>query len=140
MSDTSQGEGWWQASDAKWYPPESHPDYRPPPPAAAPPPPSAPAPQSFTPLAEFKAMVEGKNATVKIWPDRIEYSKPRSAISRRSDDEMIPMRNVSAVTSKKAGIGRTLVSVITSGHTIEFRVLNDQATAMKSIIQGQMLA
>lgn len=22
MSDTSQGEGWWQASDGKWYPPQ----------------------------------------------------------------------------------------------------------------------
>ncbi len=25
MSDHSQGPGWWQASDAKWYPPETHP-------------------------------------------------------------------------------------------------------------------
>jgi hypothetical protein len=25
MSDTSQGPGWWQASDGKWYPPESFP-------------------------------------------------------------------------------------------------------------------
>ena len=25
------GDGWWQASDGNWYPPESHPDYRPPP-------------------------------------------------------------------------------------------------------------
>lgn len=25
MSDTSQGEGWWQASDGKWYPPEQSP-------------------------------------------------------------------------------------------------------------------
>ena len=25
MSDTSQGEGWWLASDGKWYPPESSP-------------------------------------------------------------------------------------------------------------------
>ncbi len=25
MSDTPQGEGWWVASDGKWYPPESHP-------------------------------------------------------------------------------------------------------------------
>ena len=24
--------GWWQASDGRWYPPESHPKYRPPPP------------------------------------------------------------------------------------------------------------
>ncbi len=26
MSDTSQGSGWWQASDGKWYGPELHPD------------------------------------------------------------------------------------------------------------------
>jgi hypothetical protein len=26
MSDASQGPGWWQASDAKWYAPEQHPD------------------------------------------------------------------------------------------------------------------
>jgi hypothetical protein len=32
MSDVSQGLGWWQASDLKWYPPERHPDYVPPPP------------------------------------------------------------------------------------------------------------
>ncbi len=27
MSNTSQGEGWWQASDLKWYPPHQVPDY-----------------------------------------------------------------------------------------------------------------
>ena len=27
MSDTSQGGGWWMASDGKWYAPESHPEY-----------------------------------------------------------------------------------------------------------------
>jgi hypothetical protein len=25
MSDFSQGPGWWQASDGKWYPPQAHP-------------------------------------------------------------------------------------------------------------------
>ncbi len=25
MSESSQGPGWWQASDLKWYPPEQHP-------------------------------------------------------------------------------------------------------------------
>ena len=56
MSDTGQGEGWWQASDGKWYPPEQHPDYQagatqsmgaaqPPPTTAMPPvPPAAPPP------------------------------------------------------------------------------------------------
>src|SRR5579872_763166 len=47
MSDTSQGPGWWQASDGKWYRREQHPNYMPPPPpppfttVAAPPYPGA---------------------------------------------------------------------------------------------------
>lgn len=28
MSDVSQGPGWWQAVDGKWYPPELHPSYQ----------------------------------------------------------------------------------------------------------------
>jgi hypothetical protein len=35
MSDQSQGPGWWQASDGKWYAPETHPNYVPPPPGAS---------------------------------------------------------------------------------------------------------
>ena len=27
MTDFSQGDGWWQASDGKWYPPETHPNF-----------------------------------------------------------------------------------------------------------------
>jgi hypothetical protein len=27
MSNVSQGDGWWEASDGKWYAPESHPEY-----------------------------------------------------------------------------------------------------------------
>jgi hypothetical protein len=27
MSEISQGDGWWEARDGKWYPPESHPEY-----------------------------------------------------------------------------------------------------------------
>lgn len=37
MSDESQGDGWWLASDGKWYPPESAPAPVPPPPPTAPP-------------------------------------------------------------------------------------------------------
>jgi hypothetical protein len=36
VSDTSQGPGWWQASDGKWYPPEQAPGYEPAAAAAAP--------------------------------------------------------------------------------------------------------
>ena len=41
MSDTSQGPGWWQASDGRWYPPQSHPGQ-----PTAPPAPSYGAPTS----------------------------------------------------------------------------------------------
>ena len=30
MSEVSQGPGWWQASDGRWYPPEQHPAAAPP--------------------------------------------------------------------------------------------------------------
>lgn len=36
MSDTPQGDGWWQASDGKFYPPEQHPGAAPPPPTPDP--------------------------------------------------------------------------------------------------------
>ncbi len=45
MSDTSQGPGWWQASDDKWYPPELHPSYRAPPPPSTAAVPTAQPPQ-----------------------------------------------------------------------------------------------
>jgi len=38
VSDWSQGPGWWQASDGRWYAPERHPDRR----APVPPPPGPP--------------------------------------------------------------------------------------------------
>jgi hypothetical protein len=53
VSDFSQGPGWWQASDGKWYPPQSAPTAAPPPPpppAYGPPP--APVPQWTPPPAK----------------------------------------------------------------------------------------
>jgi hypothetical protein len=50
MSDTPQGPGWWQASDTKWYPPESFPAPSPAPDLTAPPypqPGSAPYGQAY---------------------------------------------------------------------------------------------
>lgn len=38
MSDVSQGPGWWQASDGRWYPPQPAAPAPPPPPPPGPPP------------------------------------------------------------------------------------------------------
>jgi len=46
MSDGTQGEGWWQASDGQWYPPEQHPGAQAP---AAPQDPAAAMPAPFGP-------------------------------------------------------------------------------------------
>jgi hypothetical protein len=44
MTDRSQGPGWWQASDLKWYPPEQHPNY-----VAPPSPPTTPVTPTHSP-------------------------------------------------------------------------------------------
>lgn len=49
MSDTSQGDGWWIASDGKWYPPEATPGPVTPPPPTPTPPPTPPAPTPTVP-------------------------------------------------------------------------------------------
>ena len=66
MSDSSQGTGWWEASDGKWYPPESHPNYKPPPP----PPTLPPAAHQQLPPATPAQPSYAQSATVP-------HAKPR---------------------------------------------------------------
>ena len=61
MSDTSQGEGWWLASDGKWYPPSSAP-------APATPPPSAyPAAPGYAPAPAYAAAPVAPTSNEAIW-------------------------------------------------------------------------
>ncbi|HYO19314.1 MAG TPA: hypothetical protein VES02_11690 [Dermatophilaceae bacterium] len=64
MSDSSQGAGWWQASDGKWYPPTMQPGTAPPPVQQAPAPPPvqqapSPAPAPTEPVASQPPPVVG---------------------------------------------------------------------------------
>lgn len=99
MSDQSQGEGWWQASDSKWYPPESHPDARP-----APPPP-APLAAAAAP-APVELEVKGVNGTVLF--DGGFVTIRRKGMSARmtvgKGDKRIPLRSISAIQFKPAGM------------------------------------
>ena len=54
MSDVSQGDGWWEASDGKWYLPERHPDYTPPAQVVAPVVPTAQPAQTRSDAAHQK--------------------------------------------------------------------------------------
>ena len=104
------------------------------------------------PLLSFTSHVAGKNARVQVFPDRIEWSRAglsggkvtaavftlgASALAtgvRNRDTEMIPVRSVSSVTSKK-GMVNTTVSVITAGNTIDFKIGHSEADRLKSTLQ-----
>ena len=59
MSDAPMGEGWWMASDGKWYPPQptqepaAAPPPAPPEPPVSPAPPMTPPPPGFPPPAPY---------------------------------------------------------------------------------------
>lgn len=138
------GSWWWQATDQQWYREDQHPNYRPPAPPPPPPPapPAPPDPGSGGPLLEVKSHDEDRNATVTLYPDRIErvLDRKRLSVSRaKQDSEVIPMRAVSSVQAKKDGLTYTKVTVFASGNTIEFRLRHDDAQRFKNAITAEVL-
>jgi hypothetical protein len=77
VSDAPQGEGWWQASDGRWYPPEQHPDAQRA--AAQEPTPSGPPPEPDVPPAEgwWKAS-DGRWYPPEQHPDAAPAAPPPS--------------------------------------------------------------
>lgn len=115
---------------------------------------------STTALLSFTSHIAGKNAKVEIYTDRIEWERPRGVSAAKvtagiftggasllatgvkngnSGTEMIPIRSVSSVTTRRDGILNTVVSVITSGNTIDFRVSHSEAKNVKALLQQLML-
>jgi hypothetical protein len=80
MSQVSQGPGWWQTADLKWYPPELHPDYG----APLPPPPTPPPPPKLSPPAAPDDVAEASGQAppppeLPSPPARLSGSPGRSA-------------------------------------------------------------
>lgn len=112
-------------------------------PVAAPAPPAAPHMVGTAPLVRAKSREEGRNSDVFVYADRIERIKEKSfgSLSRaRQDSEVIPMRAISSVATKKDGFIHTKVVVYCSGNTIEFRVSHADAKAMQDVITQLLLA
>lgn len=65
MSDSSGGDGWWIASDGKWYPPESRPTAPPPPPSTGSSP-TVPPPYTWAPGSASTPASKPKRSTLKI--------------------------------------------------------------------------
>lgn len=93
------------------------------------------------PILTVQSHEEGRNADVYLYPDRIERIKQRSriSVSRASQDaEVIPMRPVTSVETKKAGM-RTDVIVYASANTVTFRLGHDEARRFKDAILAIVL-
>ena len=108
----------------------------------------------------FVSHVEGKNAKVTIYVDRVEWEKPRgisggkvtagimtgglsllaTGIGRGdSGTEMIPIKSISSVTTKRDGMLNSIVSIICAGNTITFRCGHNEAAQAKDILTKLIL-
>ena len=110
-------------------------------------------------LLTFTSHVEGKNAVVAIYSDRLEWEKPKgmsagkltagvmtfglslaaTGVKSGGSNEMIPVKSMTSVTAQKDGMRYWKVTVITSGNTVDFRVSKDEAQAVKDTLTRLML-
>lgn len=157
MSDTSQGPGWWQASDYKWYPPETAPGQhesgggdrlgnragRARDKAEQAQADKEATVQAKGAIVQLKSHEDGRNSDVTLYRDRIERVRQKKigSLSRaKQDAEVIPMRAVSSVQAKKDGFAFTKVTVFASQNTIEFRLRHDDAQRFKAAITDLIVA
>ena len=112
---------------------------------------------SDAPLFEIESHVDGKNARVRAYRDRVEWERGKavsgakltaavmtmgmSAVvtggvkSRKgAGTEVIPMRSITSVITRRESIMNDVVSVITSGNTIDMRCSKKEAERLKSLI------
>ncbi len=81
---------------------------------------------------------DGKNSTVRVYPDRIEWIKQMSISSvprPASDPPVIPMETVVAVKAKKDGPLFTKVLLRTAKGQIVFRMPHEQAFQVRDAIE-----
>lgn len=107
------------------------------------------------PIMQFKSHIKGKNADVGIYADRVEWTLQRGFSGKkltaaaltggvslaatgfrsgRAGSEMIPIRAVSSVTTRRDGFINTIVRIVSSGSEIDFRVGHGEAPAIKELL------
>jgi len=98
-------------------------------------------------LMQFTSHIQGKNAKVTIYPDRVEWTHQgrvtmtralggallTGSLRKGGASEMIPIRAITSVTTKRA-VTNTVVSVIAPGNSVDFKVSHAEADRVKSTI------
>ena len=91
-------------------------------------------PDGSEPLLSFKSRIEGKNANVEIWPDRIEWKRRTVVPLGKRDTNIIPIRMIEGVTTRRPGMRSTQVRVETAGNEVSFAVSKYTADAVKDTL------
>jgi len=107
------------------------------------------------PILEITSHIDGKNAKVRVYPDRVEWERPRgvsvakvtagvmtgglsllaTGVGRsKAGVEVIPMRSISSVASRRDTMLNDVVSITTSGNTIDLRCSKKEADQLRSAI------
>lgn len=89
-------------------------------------------------LVEGLSREDGKNSTVRVYPDRIEWIKQMSISSLprpATDPPVIAMETVVAVKAKKDGPLFTKVLLRTKAAQIVFRMPHEQAFQVRDAIE-----
>lgn len=108
-----------------------------------------------TPLYKFTSHIDGKNAIIRVYADRVEWERPRGVSGAKvtagimtaglsvlatgvkngkTGTEMIPVRSITSVTTARDGMLNSKVSIITSGNTVDFRVSHKEAETVKATL------
>ncbi|MBN6192094.1 MULTISPECIES: SHOCT domain-containing protein [unclassified Microbacterium] len=115
------------------------------------------------PIIELESHIDGRNAKVRLWADRLEWERPRGVSGGKitagvltggvsllatgvkggkDEHDMVLLKHVTNVTSRKDGLKYYAVDVQTSAgaavNTITFRVSRDEAAQFRSVILGAM--
>jgi len=90
-------------------------------------------------VVEALSREDGKNSTVRVYPDRIEWIKEVSISSSarsKSDPPVIPMSTVASVKSRTDGPLFSKVFLRTATGQIVFRMHQPQAVMVRDAIAG----
>lgn len=91
-------------------------------------------------LLRFTSHIDGRNATLSVYPDRVEWERPRGVgLTNKSGTEMIPVKAISSVTTKKDGFTKAKLVMIVSGNTIEARLSPKEADEAKQTLTALIL-
>lgn len=108
---------------------------------------------------QLTSKIAGKNATVRLYPNRVEWERVgmgagakallgtatlgasliATGVTQKRESEMVPLKSVSHVSSKRDGLSNTKVILTTAGGDVELRCSHADAKAFVAQVNTLLL-